>query len=243
MLQTETRYRGDAVMRHGLSEPAMRVLDSIYIRTESPADKLLRSMEPWSRYAVLPIFALANAGVIISLNVVETHGNLMLAIILGLVVGKPVGMLSAAWLAVRIGLAAKPAEYSWRQLAGARPRRRFLSRAVGVELHGGRVPVCPACDCRRHGRCNLVERRVGSRRPWLHGPAIPPLPEHVELVAHALLLVPATIAAREWRARWRNGRGLEKRNRHRLDALSVARARAGVVLRFALLASHLCPQN
>jgi NhaA family Na+:H+ antiporter len=43
----------------------------------------------------------------------------MLAVILGLVVGKPVGMLSAAWLAVRFGIAEKPAEYSWRQLAGA----------------------------------------------------------------------------------------------------------------------------
>jgi NhaA family Na+:H+ antiporter len=119
VLQTEARYRGNALMRHGLSEPAMRALDSIYDRTESPTDKLLRSMEPWSSYAVLPIFALANAGVIISLDVVQTHGSLMLAIILGLVVGKPVGMLSAAWLAVRFGIAAKPAEYSWRQLAGA----------------------------------------------------------------------------------------------------------------------------
>ncbi len=119
ILQTETRHRGDAVMRHGLSEPALRALDSIYERTESPTDKLLRSMEPWSSYAVLPIFALANAGVIISLGVVETHGSLMLAIILGLVVGKPVGMLSAAWLAVRLGFATKPAEYTWRQLAGA----------------------------------------------------------------------------------------------------------------------------
>lgn len=119
ILQTETRRRGEDVMRHGLSEPALRALDSIYRRTESPADKLLRSMEPWSSYAVLPIFALANAGVIISLEVVQTHGSLMLAIILGLVVGKPLGMLSAAWLSVRTGLATKPAEYSWRQLAGA----------------------------------------------------------------------------------------------------------------------------
>lgn len=119
VIQTETRHRGEAMMRHGLSEPALRALDSIYGRTESPTDKLLRSMEPWSSYAVLPIFALANAGVIISLDVIQTHGSLMLAIILGLVIGKPVGMLSAAWLAVRIGLAAKPAEYSWRQLAGA----------------------------------------------------------------------------------------------------------------------------
>jgi Na+:H+ antiporter, NhaA family len=119
VLQTEARYRGDALMRHGLSEPALRALDSIHGRTESPTDKLLRSMEPWSSYAVLPLFALANAGVIISLDVVQTHGSVMLAIILGLVVGKPVGMLSAAWLAVRVGLATKPAEYSWRQLAGA----------------------------------------------------------------------------------------------------------------------------
>jgi NhaA family Na+:H+ antiporter len=119
VLQTETRYRGDALMRHGLSERALRALDSIHDRTESPTDKLLRSMEPWSSYAVLPLFALANAGVIMSTDVLQTHGRLMLAIILGLGIGKPVGMLSAAWLAVRLNIAAKPVEYSWRQLAGA----------------------------------------------------------------------------------------------------------------------------
>ena len=119
VVQTETRHRGDALMRHGLSEPALRALDSIHGRTQSPTDKLLRSMEPWSSYVVLPIFALANAGVILSLDVVRTHRSLMLAIVLGLVVGKPVGMLSACWLAVRLGIATKPAEYSWRQLAGA----------------------------------------------------------------------------------------------------------------------------
>jgi len=43
----------------------------------------------------------------------------MLAIILGLVVGNPVGIFVAAWLAVRFRIAMKPAEYSWRQLAGA----------------------------------------------------------------------------------------------------------------------------
>ena len=52
-------------------------------RIESPADKLLRSMEPWSSYVVLPIFALANAGVVRSLGVLTTHTWLMLAIIFG----------------------------------------------------------------------------------------------------------------------------------------------------------------
>jgi NhaA family Na+:H+ antiporter len=43
----------------------------------------------------------------------------MAAIATGLVVGKPVGILAAAWLAVRLNMAEKPEAYTWRQLAGA----------------------------------------------------------------------------------------------------------------------------
>ena len=43
----------------------------------------------------------------------------MLAIILGLVIGKPVGIAAVSWLAVRFRIATKPADYSWRQLCGA----------------------------------------------------------------------------------------------------------------------------
>jgi NhaA family Na+:H+ antiporter len=118
VIQAETRA-GDAVMRHGPSEPALRALDAIHNRIESPADKLLRSMEPWSSYLVLPIFALANAGVVWSPDVVEGHGRLMLAIMLGLVIGKPIGIVVAARLGVLSGLAVKPESYSWRQLSGA----------------------------------------------------------------------------------------------------------------------------
>ncbi|HYJ04046.1 MAG TPA: Na+/H+ antiporter NhaA, partial [Chthoniobacterales bacterium] len=119
ILQTESKLRGEALMRHGPSEPALQALDAIHGRLESPADKLLRSMEPWSSYFVLPIFAVANAGVILTVTVFKTHGSLMLATILGLVIGKPVGIFVASWLAVRFRMAAKPKEYSWRQLAGA----------------------------------------------------------------------------------------------------------------------------
>lgn len=119
ILQREMRLWKERVMRHGLSEPALRALDSIYGRIESPADKLLRSAEPWSSYGVLPIFALANAGVVISLGVFKTHTWLMLAIIIGLIIGKPVGIFLGSWLAVRFRVADKPDEYSWRQLLGA----------------------------------------------------------------------------------------------------------------------------
>ncbi len=70
-------------------------------------------------YVVLPVFALANAGVVWSLDVFTGQGRLMSGIILGLVLGKPIGIYTAARLAVQFDLAAKPATYSWRQLAGA----------------------------------------------------------------------------------------------------------------------------
>lgn len=119
VFEAETQRPGASVMRHGLSEPALNAIDAIHDRIESPADKVLRHVEPWSSYVVLPVFALANAGVALSIEVLQGHGNLMLAIVLGLVVGKPVGIALAAWLAVRSRIAAKPDAYTWRQLAGA----------------------------------------------------------------------------------------------------------------------------
>ena len=110
---------GDEVLRHGPSLPALRALDAIHDRIESPADRTLRHIEPWSSYLVLPVFALANAGVAVSRAVFDSHGLLAAAIILGLFVGKPVGLVLASLLAVRLRLAVKPAEYSWGQLIGA----------------------------------------------------------------------------------------------------------------------------
>ncbi|MGE4102070.1 MAG: Na+/H+ antiporter NhaA [Pirellulales bacterium] len=118
MIHLEDNHTGEA-MRFGPSEPTLRTLDAIHDRIESPADKLLRSVEPWSTYVVLPIFALANAGVAWSPGAFAGRERLICAIALGLVLGKPIGIVLAAWLAVRSGIAAKPEAYSWRQLCGA----------------------------------------------------------------------------------------------------------------------------
>jgi NhaA family Na+:H+ antiporter len=119
IVHAEVRSREESVLRHGPSQPALEALDAIHDRIESPADKLLRTIEPWSSFFVLPIFALANAGVVLSLDSFGSHARLMMAIILGLVVGKPLGIMVAAALAVYSGIAVKPAAYSWRQLFGA----------------------------------------------------------------------------------------------------------------------------
>jgi NhaA family Na+:H+ antiporter len=118
VIRAEDRHAGEA-MRTGPSEPTMRALDAIHARIASPADKLLLSVEPWSSYVVLPIFALANAGVAWSLGVFAGNGRLIGAIALGLLLGKPIGIVLAAWLSVRAGVAEKPDAYSWRQLCGA----------------------------------------------------------------------------------------------------------------------------
>ena len=118
ILEAEASHGGEQ-FRQGPSAPALRELDAIHDRLESPADRLLRNVAPRSSFLVLPIFALANAGVVLAAELLGGHGMLMAAIVCGLAIGKPSGFLLASWLAVKWGLAEKPAAYSWRQLAGA----------------------------------------------------------------------------------------------------------------------------
>jgi NhaA family Na+:H+ antiporter len=118
IIAAESRRSGE-VLRRGPSTPALRALDAIHDRIESPAARLLRHAGARSSYVVLPLFALANAGVAMTMEVVHGHEPLMLAIVVGLVVGKPLGLVAASALAVWLRLAVKPDEYSWRQLIGA----------------------------------------------------------------------------------------------------------------------------
>jgi Na+:H+ antiporter, NhaA family len=118
VLLAEARQVGDA-LRHGPSEPALAAFDAIHDRLESPAARMLRTVSIRSNYFVLPLFALANAGVVVSASVLHGHDSLILGIFVGLVVGKPLGFLLACALAVKLKIAVKPDEYSWRQLTGA----------------------------------------------------------------------------------------------------------------------------
>ncbi len=118
ILSTEARRSAEA-LHAGPSLTSLRVLDSIHDRLQSPADRLLQRAGARSSFFVLPVFALANAGVVITPAVLDGHLGLMLPIIAGLTIGKPLGIVAASVLAVRAGLATKPDAYSWRQLAGA----------------------------------------------------------------------------------------------------------------------------
>ena len=81
--------------------------------------KLERTLHPWVTFGIMPIFALANAGA--SLEGVGLHTfaePVALGIILGLFIGKQLGVFTACWLAVRSGIAQLPAGSTWATLHG-----------------------------------------------------------------------------------------------------------------------------
>jgi NhaA family Na+:H+ antiporter len=84
----------------------------------SPAEHLEHSLHGWVAYGAMPLFAFANAGV--SLGTTSFSGDSLLAFLgvgFGLVVGKPVGVFGASWLATRLRIAALPAGTTWMQVA------------------------------------------------------------------------------------------------------------------------------
>jgi NhaA family Na+:H+ antiporter len=101
-------------------QAAAHALEAIAERMQSPAQRLEHALTPWATYFVLPVFALANAGVSLSGGLGEMLGSrVALGVILGLFIGKPLGITLFAWLAVRLGIGEMPARVEWRQLIGA----------------------------------------------------------------------------------------------------------------------------
>ena len=121
MAQTDTvinRYEyGDSELRE---QALVRSLKTILDRMEPPALRLEHDLQPWVTYLILPIFALANAGVPLGgADGLALLNPVSLGIIFALLLGKPIGVGIFAWMATRIGVADKLADVSWRQFFSA----------------------------------------------------------------------------------------------------------------------------
>jgi NhaA family Na+:H+ antiporter len=80
----------------------------------APVQRLQHALHPWVAYGVMPLFALANAGVPLGSATLSGDGLAVFAGVgLGLVLGKLAGILGASWLAVRLGIAALPTGVGW----------------------------------------------------------------------------------------------------------------------------------
>ncbi|WP_105254250.1 Na+/H+ antiporter NhaA [Pseudoalteromonas sp. T1lg75] len=84
--------------------------------TLSPVERLEMALHPWVGFVIMPLFAFANSGLPLTFSEVESL--LAVAIYLGFVLGKPIGILLFCWLAIRLHIAIRPPELSWRVLAG-----------------------------------------------------------------------------------------------------------------------------
>lgn len=86
---------------------------------EAPLQRLEHSLHPWVAYLIMPVFALANAGVDIrGISLSALANPITIGIISGLVIGKQVGITFFAWLVTRIGLSQKTKGISWKQIYG-----------------------------------------------------------------------------------------------------------------------------
>jgi NhaA family Na+:H+ antiporter len=86
----------------------------------SPLSRVEDALHGWSSFVVLPIFALANAGIVLDSESIDaaTQTPVALAVGLGLVVGKTVGLTAGVWLAVRLGLSSLPRGVRWLHVVG-----------------------------------------------------------------------------------------------------------------------------
>jgi NhaA family Na+:H+ antiporter len=99
------------------SEDVRRAVARAARESISPQRRLENSVHPWSAFLVLPLFALANAGV--EIRAVNALNAITLGVIAGLAIGKPVGIFAFAWFAVRLGIARKPGDTGWPHMLGA----------------------------------------------------------------------------------------------------------------------------
>jgi len=90
-----------------------------YEYKNSPLDKLSLKLHNFSAFVIMPLFAFANAGVTIDLSSVLTHKYIVLGVSLGLIFGKPIGIVTVTYLSTILKIAVKPVTVSWKEIIAA----------------------------------------------------------------------------------------------------------------------------
>jgi Na+:H+ antiporter, NhaA family len=110
---------GKDVLTNRAQQSAIQEMENACEAAQSPLQRIEHELHAWVAFGIIPIFALANAGVHLGGNLGAAFGErVTLGIILGLVLGKPIGIGLFAWLSVRMGLAQLPAGTTWRAIRG-----------------------------------------------------------------------------------------------------------------------------
>ncbi len=104
------------VLTSGGQQESLFALERASEGVAAPILRLEHALHNFSAFVVMPLFAFANAGVRIELSM--QHAEIGLGILAGLIIGKPVGIVSGALVAVKTGIARLPQAVNWRSLLG-----------------------------------------------------------------------------------------------------------------------------
>ena len=110
-------------MENGDEEEAQTTVEEIERLsrgTEGPMERIEGVVHPWVSFLILPLFALANAGIVFTSDTLSeaSESPVTLGILVALTFGKAVGVLGATWLAVRLGIGSLPTGVNWPQVLG-----------------------------------------------------------------------------------------------------------------------------
>jgi len=110
----DTGEEGKRILTSHRQQAIIQNLETTCIQAQSTLQRMEDTLHDWVAFAIIPIFALANAGIRLEgdLGAAFTH-PVTLGVIVGLVLGKPIGITLFAWLSVRSGLAALPRGVTW----------------------------------------------------------------------------------------------------------------------------------
>jgi NhaA family Na+:H+ antiporter len=111
------RSHGENVLSSDKQQAALTDLEDLVEGAGAPLYRLEHTIAPWVAFAIVPLFALANAGVALDLGGIS--GRVGIGVILGLVVGKQIGITLFTVAAVRLGITRLPTGVSLRQVYGA----------------------------------------------------------------------------------------------------------------------------
>jgi Na+:H+ antiporter, NhaA family len=112
--------KGENVLSNEERQAALHALNHAAYKLEPPLHELEHTLHPWVVFAIMPLFAMANAGVQLGGGTADALTSpVALGIVAGLVVGKQLGITLFAWLAVRSGISELPEGIRWRHVYGA----------------------------------------------------------------------------------------------------------------------------
>ncbi|HEX2866417.1 MAG TPA: Na+/H+ antiporter NhaA [Ignavibacteriales bacterium] len=100
-------------------QEALLGLVTISEKAQTPLQRIEHKLQPWVSYFIMPLFALANAGVVIGNEISEAYTMpSTIGVMLGLFIGKPLGISLFSFLSVKLGLASLPHGANWRSMLG-----------------------------------------------------------------------------------------------------------------------------